>query len=205
MSRIFKVPVQQFVTNPTLTSVTPTGGVGTTWTYKIVGVDASGGTTAASAGTSTAAGAATLDVSHYNTLAWTDPANAVTIKIYRTVAGGTPNTTGLIGSVAAGVQTFVDNGLAGDGSTAPSTNTTGIGAAVECASLREKSVQVDGTFSSTNQIQGTIDGVNWQNEGSAASSAAVVNITTSWMSIRNKQTAYTSGTPTITMLGHEER
>lgn len=205
MSRIFKVPVQQFVANPTLTSVTPTGGVGTSWTYKIVGVDASGGTTAASAGVSTAAGAATLDGSHFNTLAWTDPANAVTINIYRTAAGGTPSTTGLIGSVAAGVQTFVDNGLAADGTTAPSTNTTGIGGAVECASLRDKSVQVDGTFVSTNQIQGTIDGVNWQNEGSAATTAAVVNITTSWMSIRNKQTAYTSGTPTITFLGHEER
>jgi hypothetical protein len=205
MARIFKLPVQPFVANPTLTSVTPTGGTATTWTYKIVGVDASGGTTAASAGVSTAAGAATLDVTHYNTLAWTDPANAVSIKIYRTVAGGTPSSLGLIGTVAAGVQTFVDNGLVGDASTAPATNTTGIGGAVECASLREKSVQFDGTFSSTNQLQGTIDGVHWQNEGSAATNATVVNITTSWMSIRCQQTAFTSGTPTITLLGHEER
>lgn len=205
MARIFSVPVQPFVANPTLTSVTPTGGVGTAWTYKIVGVDASGGTTAASAAVSTATGAATLDGSHFNTLSWTDPANAVSINIYRTVAGGTPNTTGLIGTVAAGVQTFVDNGIAGDGTTAPATNTTGIGAPIECESLREKSVQIDGTFSSTNQIQGTIDGTNWQNEGSPASSAAVVNITTSWMRIRNKQTAFTSGTPTIMLAGHEER
>jgi len=154
---------------------------------------------------STAAGAATLDVTHYNTLLWTDPANAVSIRIYRTVAGGTPSSIGLIGTVAAGVQTLVDNGLVGDASTAPTTNTTGFGAAVECASLREKSVQVDGTFSSTNQIQGTIDGVNWQNEGSAATNATVLNISTSWMSIRCKQTAFTSGTPTIMFLGHEER
>lgn len=205
MARIFKVPVQQFVTNPTLTSVTPTGGSATNWTYKIVGVDANGGTTAASAGTSTAAGAATLDATHYNTLAWTDPANAVSINIYRTVVGSSPNTTGLIGTVAAGVQTFKDDGKAGDGTTAPAANTTGVGASVECASLREKSVQVDGTFTSTNQIQGSIDGVNWQNEGSAATSAAIVNITTSWVFVRNKQTAYTSGTPTITLCGHEER
>lgn len=205
MSRIFTVPVQQFVTTPTLTSVTPTGGTATTWTYKIVGVDASGGVTAASAAVSTAAGAATLDVSHFNTLAWTDPANAVTIRIYRTVAGTSPTSLGLIGSVAAGVQTFVDNGVAGDASTAPAANTTGVGGPVECASLREKSVQVDGTFVSTNQIQGTIDGINWQNEGSAATSAAVVNITTSWVFIRNKQTAFTSGAPTITFCGHEER
>lgn len=205
MSRIYTIPVQQFVANPTLTSVTPTGGTATTWTYKIVGVDASGGTTAASAGVSTAAGAATLDGSHFNTLLWTDPANAVSIRIYRTVAGGTPNTLGLIGTVAAGVQTFVDSGAAGDASTAPAANTTGIGGAVECASMREKSVQIDGTFVSTNQIQGSIDGVNYQNEGSAASSAAVVNITTSWVFIRNKQTAFTSGTPTITFCGHEER
>jgi len=205
MARIFKVPVQQFVTNPTLTSVTPTGGSATTWTYKIVGVDASGGTTAASAGVSTAAGAATLDGTHFNTLAWTDPANAVSIKIYRTAAGGTPNTTGLIGTVAAGVQTFVDSGLAGDGSTAPAANTTGIGAAVECASLRDKSVQIDGTFSSTNQIFGSIDGTNWQGEGSSGSTKTVVNITTSWVFVRNQQTAFTSGVPTITLCGHEER
>jgi hypothetical protein len=204
MSVILKVPVQQFVSNPTLTSVTPTGGSASTWTYKIVGVDASGGVTAASAGTSTAVGAATLDGSHFNTLAWTDPANAVTIRIYRTVAATSPTSLGLIGSVAAGVQTFVDNGVAGDASTAPAANTTGVGGSVECASLRDKSVQVDGTFSSTNQIQGTIDGVNWQNEGSAATSAAVVNITTSWVFIRNKQTAFTSGTPTITFCGHKE-
>lgn len=205
MARIFKVPVQQFVANPTLTSVTPTGGSASTWTYKIVGVDASGGKTAASAAVSTAAGAATLDATHYNTLAWTDPANAVTILIYRTVDATSPTTTGLIGSVAAGVQTFRDDGKAGDNTTAPAANTTGVGGSVECASLRDKSVQIDGTFASTNQIQGTIDGVNWQNEGTAATSAAVVNITTSWMLIRNQQTAFTSGTPTITFLGHEER
>lgn len=205
MARIFKLNVCQFVANPTLTSVTPTGGSATSWTYKIVGVDANGGTTAASAGVSTATGAATLDATHYNTLAWTDPANAVSILVYRTAAGGTPNSTGLIGTVAAGVQTFRDDGKTGDSSTAPAANTTGVGTATECASLRDKSVQVDGTFVSTNQIQGTIDGVNWQNEGSAATTATVVNITTSWMSIRNKQTAYTSGTPTVTLLGHEER
>lgn len=201
MARIFKVPVQQFVANPTLTSVTPTGGVAGHYTYKIVGVDASGGTTAASAGVSDTVGPTTLDASHFETLAWTDPANAVTINIYRTAGGSSQ---GLIGSVAAGVQTYNDVGATGDGSTAPSSNTTGVGGSVECAALRDKSVQVDGTFSSTNQIQGTIDGVNWQNEGSAASSAAVVNITSSWVFVRNKQTAFTSGTPTITLCGHEE-
>lgn len=202
MARIFKVPVVNFVANPTLTSVTPTGGVAGHYTYKIVGVDSSGATSAASAGVSDTSGPTTLDGSHYETLAWTDPPGAVSINIYRT-AGGT--TQGLIGNVLAGVQTFNDTGAAGDSSSPPSSNTSGVGGSIECASLRDKSVQVDGTFSSTNQIQGSIDNVNWQNEGSAASSAAVVNITTSWAFIRNKQTAYTSGSVAITFCGHEER
>lgn len=203
MARIFKLNVVQFVATPSAPTVTPTGGVGTSYSYKLVATDSSGATTAASSAGSTAAGPTTLDATHYNTVTWTDPVSTPgSILIYRTAGGATQ---GLIGTVAAGVQTFRDDGKVADGTVAPSSNTTGIGAATECASLREKSVQVDGTFVSTNQIQGTIDGVNWQNEGSAATTATVVNITTSWMSIRNKQTAYTSGTPTITFLGHEER
>lgn len=203
MARIFKVPVVSFVANPSITSVTPTGGTATSYSYKLVAVDAAGAKTAASAAGSTAAGAATLDGSHFNTLLWTDPVAApASVLVYRTVGGVTQ---GLIATVAPGVGTYVDTGAVGDGTTPSAANGTGIGGAVECASLREKSVQVDGTFVSTNQIQGTIDGVNWQNEGSAASTATVVNITTSWMSIRNKQTAFTSGSPTITLCGHEER
>jgi hypothetical protein len=104
----------------------------------------------------------------------------------------------------------VDNGVAGDGSTAPSTNTTGYGAAVECASLRDKTVQFGGTFSSTNQLQGTIDGVNWLDDLGALqdgpwTAAAVVFLGNSWMSIRNHQTAFSSGNPTVTLCGHEER
>lgn len=203
MARIFKVPVVSFVATPTLTSVTPTGGVAGHYTYKIVAVDSSGATTAASAGVSDTSGPTTLDGSHFETLAWTDPVSTpANILVYRT-AGGT--TQGLIATVAAGVGTLVDNGLVGDGTSPPSSNTTGVGGSIECASLRDKSVQVDGTFASTNQIQGSIDNVNWQNEGSAASSAAIVNITTSWAFIRNKQTAYTSGAVAITFCGHEER
>lgn len=203
MARIFKVPVVSFVANPTITSVTPTGGTATTYTYKLVAVDAAGNKTAASAGSSTASGAATLDGSHFNTIVWTDPIAApASILVYRTVGGATQ---GLIATVNPGVGTYVDTGAAGDGTTPSAANGTGIGGVVECASLREKSVQVDGTFVSTNQIQGSCDGTNFQNEGSAASSAAIVNITTSWVFIRNKQTAFTSGNPTITFVGHEER
>lgn len=105
--------------------VTPTNGVGTTWTYKIVASDVNG-TTAASAAGSTAAGAATLDGTHFNTITWSAVVGTATYKVYRTVVGTSPNTTGLIGTVNSGsALSLVDNGLAGDSSTAPVSNTTG--------------------------------------------------------------------------------
>lgn len=202
MARIFSVPVQPFVPNPTLSSVTPTGGAAQSITYKIVGIGSDGKTTAASAGVTDATGPTTLDATHFETLVWTDPLNAAFVDIYRT-AGGTSQ--GKIGRVAAGVQTFVDDGKVGDAISPPTSNFTGVGTAVVVDWARDKSVQIDGTFVSTNQLQGSIDNVNWQNEGSAATTATVVNISTSWAFIRNKQTAYTSGTVAITFCGHEER
>lgn len=203
MARIFKVPVTQFVANPSAPTVTPTGGAAGAYSYKLVATDSAGAQTAASSAGSTAVGPTTLDATHYNTVTWTDPVSTPgSILIYRTSGGATQ---GLIGTVAAGVQSFRDDGKVGDATSPSAANGTGVGSSIECASLRDKSVQVDGTFVSTNQIQGSIDNVNWQNEGSAATTAAVVNITTSWAFVRNKQTAYTSGTPSVTFCGHEER
>jgi len=197
--------VVKFVANPTLTSVTPTGGSATTWTYKIVALDSSGQPTAASAAVSTAAGAATLDVTHFNTLAWTDPAGAAQIQIYRTVAGTSPSTLGLIGTVAAGVQTFVDNGIAGDGSTASASNLTGNGAPLGVDDLDDLNVQIDGTFTATIQIQGQVDGASgWLNVGSALTGVGSVNASTVFYSkLRAKMTAYTSGTVVVIAGGHK--
>lgn len=110
------------IQTPVLTSVTPTGGAAGAQGYKIVGIDREGNPTAASAAVSTSVGPTTLDVSHYNTLLWTDPTNAVSVDVYRTTGGAAQ---GKIGRVAAGVGTLVDNGLVADGTTAPAANATG--------------------------------------------------------------------------------
>jgi len=117
---------------PLLTPVnvvaTPQGTTGaTTISYKIVAVNSAGGVTAASsAGTTTTANATLTSVNSVK-VTWNSVVGAASYKIYRTAAGGTPSTTGLIGTLAAtsGTQTFTDTGLAGDSSTAPTVNTTG--------------------------------------------------------------------------------
>lgn len=113
-------------------TATPKGTVGaTTDAYKIVAVAANGTTTAASsAGTSTTSNA-TLSTTNFNQVAWNPVPGAVSYIVYRTTAAGTPSTTGVIGTVLSSafalgaVLTFNDTGLVADGSTAPTTNTTG--------------------------------------------------------------------------------
>jgi hypothetical protein len=102
--------------------------VGTkTISYKIVAINASGTTEAGAAGTSTTSHA-TLDGTNYNRVTWTAVANAVGYWIYRTATDGTaPTTTGRIAVVGA-VTTYDDQGAAGDSTTAPTTNTTGLSA-----------------------------------------------------------------------------
>jgi hypothetical protein len=108
-------------------TVTPTGGTASTWAYKIVARSANASAAASAAGQTTT-GAATLTGSAYNTITWTAVPSAIYYDVYRTTAATSPTTTGLIGTVYASAAlptTFVDTGLAGDGSTAPTVNTTG--------------------------------------------------------------------------------
>lgn len=104
-------------------SVTNQGTAGTTTdTYKIVAKQTNGAYSAASAATTTTTAAATLTGANFNRLTWVAQSGAdAGYDIYRTAAAGTPSTTGKIGSVGAGVVTFDDTGLAGDGGTAPAT------------------------------------------------------------------------------------
>ena len=146
---------------------------------------------------------AALNATDYNTLVWTDPLNAVSIRIYRTAGGLTQ---GLIGTVAAGVGTFRDDGDVGDGTTAPSANTTGVGIALPVSDLRDLTLQVSGTFVATMQLQGKIDGqAAWQNVGSAISSAGFTDVYTTAKTLsqlRMTMSAYTSGTPVAVVAGH---
>lgn len=116
------------VTAPSAPTVTPTGGTATTQTYLLVGRTNSGSLTGAGATASTTVGPTTLSATAYNTLTGPIPALGIAyIDVYRTVGGASQ---GKIGSVnlsllAGGTWTFVDTGLAGDSTTAPTLNTTG--------------------------------------------------------------------------------
>jgi hypothetical protein len=122
---------------PTITNVGTAGVV--TWAYKVVALSGSGaslGSTPASAAGSTTTGNATETSANYNVITWAAVAGAVSYDVYRTTAGTTPSTTGKIGNVLAtvvkntGLQpstySLNDTALAGDGTTAPTANTTGI-------------------------------------------------------------------------------
>jgi hypothetical protein len=105
-NHITPVPLDVVVTN--------VGVAGsTTVSYKVVAVFPNGDKSPASALATTTTSNATLNGSNYNTIAWGGVLGASSYLIYRTVAGGTPSTTGVIGSTSS--LAFNDTGLAGDG------------------------------------------------------------------------------------------
>jgi hypothetical protein len=115
---------------PTIVNIGTPGA--TTYTYKIVGKQTSPttGSTVASGAGSTATGNATLDVTNYNRVLWLPVDNAASYDVYRTVGGPTQ---GKIANVLSTATTYTDpatgivymmledQGLAGDGVTAPAT------------------------------------------------------------------------------------
>ncbi|MEO6513661.1 MAG: right-handed parallel beta-helix repeat-containing protein, partial [Candidatus Saccharimonadales bacterium] len=108
---------------PTLVKVGATGAL--TWGYKVSALDGFG-ETLASTETTLSNGVSPLTGSNYITINWVPIGGAVQYKVFRTTSGGTPATTGLIGTVAGNVQTFNDTGIAASGAVAAS-NTTGAG------------------------------------------------------------------------------
>lgn len=71
--------------------------------------------------------------------------------------------------------------------------------------MAEKSVQVAGTFSATMRIQGSNDGANWADLTGDLTSAGITAITTPLAFMRVDTTAYTSGTPVVTLCGYGAR
>jgi hypothetical protein len=101
---------------------------GTTYTYKIVANDSTGGHTPASAAVSTATGNATLSSTNFNVLNWRERTGAYNYTIYRTVGGATQGVIGTVWPSANTVTGYFFNdqsGAGGDGTTPPTTNTTG--------------------------------------------------------------------------------
>lgn len=113
--------------NVTGVGITVQGTPGTTaYSYAVVAVLNTGVTAAVGAAVAaTATGAATLTGVNFNRIAWTTVAGAQSYRIYRVTSAGSPSTLGYIGAVLQGTLQFDDTGLAADGTTAPSTNTTG--------------------------------------------------------------------------------
>lgn len=100
---------------PAAPSVTPTGGLGSTWGYKVVSVMHDGDTPQSAQGQTTT-GAATLDASHYNTIARpTLASGALGWRVIRTQSGGTPVAVNvdISGFIPAGTASFQDTGQAG--------------------------------------------------------------------------------------------
>lgn len=115
------------LTNPVAPTVTNVGTAGsTTVTYGIVAVLADGTTSGLGVTTANATSNATLNGTNYNTVTWSLITGAAHYQIWRIATGGTPNTTGLIGTVGAGVTTFNDTGIVANGATAPIFNNTGV-------------------------------------------------------------------------------
>lgn len=104
------------LTRPAMVTVTPITTGSTTFTYGVVGVDSAGNTTDKTTGTTSTGGDSGFD----NLITWTPVAGAVIYRLYR-IAGGA--TQGLIATVNG--TSYEDTGTAGDGSTAPASNTTG--------------------------------------------------------------------------------
>ncbi|MBT9165169.1 MAG: hypothetical protein DDT23_01184 [candidate division WS2 bacterium] len=95
---------------PVAPTVTPVGFTGTTtWGYRITARSSVGETLASTEGRITT-GNATLSTTNFNRITWSAVPGAIDYRIYRTTAGGTPTTTGLIGTTPG--LTFDDTGFA---------------------------------------------------------------------------------------------
>lgn len=113
------------LTTPGSPLVAPQGTTGaTTITYNIVAIN-SVGSSDVSQGTTVTTANATLTGSNYNRLNWQAVPGATGYDVYRSATNGvSPVTLGKIGSTAN--TTMDDTGLAGDGSIAPTINTSGL-------------------------------------------------------------------------------
>lgn len=115
------------IATPAAPTVTTQGTAGSTsYSYQVVAVNSLGQTAHSASGT-IGTGNATLNGTNFNRIVPATVTGATSYKIYRTASAGTPSSLGLIGTISATASPFRldDTGLAGDSSTASTTNTTG--------------------------------------------------------------------------------
>lgn len=195
--------VQVFNDTGIAKAVSPILPVATTRKYKIVslGTDNPSGThrqSAAGAEGTSAVGPETLTADTPMTVDWTAVTSAQGYQVYRTDALVTK---GLIGSTDAATSILSDTGVVGDGNDPPTTDGTGISIPCDVRDLGDKYLQIGGTFVATLQVQGTINGVDWKDEGAAIVAVGIVAIAPSYALLRIKETAFTSGAPTAHLAG----
>jgi hypothetical protein len=165
--------------SPGAPAVTHTGVPGaTTWSYRIVAKLADGTGTAGGATGSTTTGNATLDTSNYNNLSWSAVTGAVTYDVYRTVAGLVPSTTGKLTNTAA--VSYNDQGAAADGSTVPSSNSTG-----NIQWLADNISDIGGAFSARPRDINVARNANIGGNGTVGGTFAVTNTLSSAAQISN--------------------
>jgi hypothetical protein len=194
MARYQTLSTPYIMTVPASVTAAAHGTAGaTTYTYKVVAVDVLGGTSAASSAATAADGNATLTGTNHIAVAWDAVPGATSYKVYRTAGGAAQ---GYVATVTGAVTTN-DTGLVATVVTPPSVDTSGLGTALDIWGATTKLVQATGTFTGTIQIQGSLDGTTWVNEGSAITAAGALAITNAWNYLRSKCTAYTSGTPVV--------
>lgn len=187
---------------PSAATLTITGGASGAFSYKLVAIAADGTHSAASAAVSTSSGPTTLDSSHHIVV---DPTgltnvNATSYDVYRTAGGSTQ---GKIGNILNdGASTLNDTGLVADGTTAPATNTTGTGSALDIRAYDKFTAFVSGTFTATVLVEVTPDGTNWFTAAGASAVATGTAYTVPpAMKVRVRMSAFTSGAPVVTLYG----
>lgn len=105
---------------PVISPITHGGTPGSTTDTYVVVADFLDGSTSISAPVTTTTAPATLNGTNYNIITWTD-VGAAQYNVHRTVAAGTPSTTG---EIATGVTSpYNDQGAAGVGSLPPAVAT----------------------------------------------------------------------------------
>lgn len=114
------------LTAPTGVTVTVQGTAGSTNNSYVVAALGNGGTFAPAAAVQVTTANATLSTTNFNRITWVS-VPGYTYRIFRSEAAGTPNTTGLIGTVVATgySSTFDDTAKAATAAVIPTANTTG--------------------------------------------------------------------------------
>lgn len=81
----------------------------------------------------------------------------------------------------------------------------GVGSPSYVFNLRDKTVQVTGTFTATLKLEGSVDGNNYQQIGVDITAPTIVSVLLAVQFLRIRVSAFTSGTPSVVASGFDYR